>query len=97
MERIGHFRKRVDRIMRSIIKDNKDKNNVIVVTHGGVIASFLAACLKADFDRLILGLRLENTCVTLVSFEKERGCLIHVADTLHLSPDRIKGVWPARY
>jgi len=90
-ESIGSFRKRVKKVFYKIIKGNKNKD-ILIVTHGGVIAAFLAHLLKADFDRLILGLHLPNTCVTLVSFYPapgrrgwRRGCLIHVADTFHLS------------
>jgi phosphoserine phosphatase len=91
MERISHFRGRIDRVFRSIIDQNMAGGNVAVVTHGGVIASFLARLLKADFDRLVLKLHLPNTCVTLVSIKTDVGArhawplLIHIADSLHLS------------
>lgn len=93
-EKISAFRKRVDMEFKNIIKENKNRENVVVVTHGGVISSFLARLLGADFDKLILKLHLPNTCVTLVSFEKERGCLIHIADTFHLSLAKARGIWP---
>jgi len=95
-EGIASFRRRVDRVFADIIKENRDKDNIAVVTHGGVIASFLARLICADFDRLILKLHLPNTCVTLVSFEGGRGCLIHIADTFHLSARKIKDLWPAK-
>lgn len=91
-ENITHFRKRVDKAFAAIVKENKDKENIIVVTHGGVISSFLSRLLDADFDKLILRLHLPNTSVTLVSFEKGRGYLIHIADTFHLS--KVKDIWP---
>jgi broad specificity phosphatase PhoE len=106
-EKIPVFRKRVDEAFKDIIRENKGRRNVVVVTHGGVISSFLARLLAADFDKLILKLHLPNTCVTLVSFPERgqfskrelspnRGCLIHIADTLHLSQKGTpkKGIWP---
>jgi probable phosphoglycerate mutase len=106
-ERISSFRRRVDRAFNDIISRERHRENVLVVTHGGVISSFLARLLKADFDRLILKLYLPNTCVTLVSFAKRgqfskrelspnRGCLIHIADTFHLSSIKARGIWPAK-
>ncbi len=83
-ENIESFRRRVKNEFLNIIKTNKNKN-CLVVTHGGVIAAFLSYLLKADFNKVILGLHLPNTCVTLVSFYNKQGCLIHVADTVHLS------------
>lgn len=93
-ESIPQFRKRVTRVFRTIIRENPRKD-IVVVTHGGVIAALLSHLLKADFDRLILNLHLPNTGVTLVSFSKKKGCLIHIADTFHLSLARLKGIWPA--
>jgi probable phosphoglycerate mutase len=95
-EGISIFRKRIDRAFADIIRENSGRDNIVVVTHGGVIASFLARLIRADFDRLILKLHLPNTCVTLVSFEEGRGCLIHIADTFHLPKRKIKDLWPAK-
>ena len=94
-EDIASFRKRAKRVFYAIVKENKNKD-VLVITHGGIIAAFLAYLLSADFDKMILNLHLPNTCVTLVSFYKNKGCLIHVADTLHLSLAKAKGQWPSR-
>jgi len=94
-EDIGLFRKRIDEALDDIIRENQHKENVVVVTHGGVIASFLARLLKADFNRMVLNLHIPNTCVTLVAFKKRKGCLIHIADTLHLSPAKAKDTWPS--
>lgn len=93
-EKISSFRKRVQGAFGRIVRENKNSQNVIVVAHGGVISSYLAGLLDADFDKIILKLHLPNTCVTLVSFEKERGCIIHIADTFHLSYAKAKDIWP---
>ncbi len=94
-ESISAFRKRAEKVFYDIVKENKGKD-VLVVTHGGIIAAFLAHLLGADFDRLILNLHLPNTCVTVVSFCKNRCFLIHVADTLHLLLAEVKGQWPSK-
>ncbi|MCM8782010.1 MAG: histidine phosphatase family protein [Candidatus Omnitrophica bacterium] len=94
-ENIASFRKRVKRVFYDIIKENKDRD-ILVVTHGGVIAAFLAHLLDADFDKLILALHLPNTCVTLISIDKDRSYLIHIADTAHLFLKNAKGIWPNR-
>jgi phosphoserine phosphatase len=96
-EGIRSFRKRVDAVFKDIVSENQERENIIVVTHGGVVASFLARLLDADFNKIILNLHLPNTCVTLISFEKKKGCLIHIADTFHLSLGKIKGIWPAQF
>ena len=82
-EKISNFRKRAAKAFHRIIKENKNRENVIVVTHGGVISSYLAGLLGADFNKTILKLHLPNTCVTLVSFEKEKGCIRHIACIKH--------------
>ncbi|MEI8175471.1 MAG: histidine phosphatase family protein, partial [Candidatus Omnitrophota bacterium] len=88
-EKITSFRRRIERAFAAIVRENAGTDkNILVVTHGGVIAAYLAHVLDADFNRVLLGLHLPNTCVTLVSFKKEKRSLIHVADTLHLSDDR---------
>lgn len=92
-ENISSFRNRVRRTVYKIVDENQEKD-VIVVTHGGVIAAFLAHILDADFDKLILGLHLPNTCVTLISFQEGRNCLIHIADTHHLSAAKEDNQWP---
>lgn len=74
-ERVGHFRRRVTERIKQIARQNQGKT-VLVVTHGGVITALLADWLLADFDRLIMGLRIDNTSLTFVEmtssyFEKK--------------------------
>ena len=85
-ERITHFRRRVIGRVREIIRQNR-KKTILVVTHGGVITSLLADWLKADFDRVLQGLHIENTSLTFVEFGRARlfPTLWVVNDTDHLA------------
>lgn len=87
-EKINHFRKRVTERVRQIARQNRGKT-VLLVTHGGVITSLLADWLKADFDRVLQGLHIENTSLTFVEFRGERNqpfpMLWVVNDTDHLA------------
>ena len=66
-EKIGHFKKRVTERVRQIAAQNRGKT-VLVVTHGGVITALLADWFRADFDRILQGLHIENTSLTFGDF-----------------------------
>ena len=85
-ERITHFRKRVTGRVRQIARRDRGKT-VLIVSHGGVITSLLADWLKADFDRMLQGLHIENTSLTFVEFKLKRmfPTLWVVNDTDHLA------------
>ncbi len=83
-ERVGHFRKRVTRRVHRIALKEKGKT-VLIVTHGGVITALLADWLRADFDRVLQGLQIENTSLTFVNATEKRFKLWVVNDTDHLA------------
>ena len=85
-EKIKHFRKRVTKRAREIASQNRGKT-VLIVTHGGVITSLLADWLKADFDRVLRGLHIENTSLTFVEFRSAQPppTLWVINDTDHLA------------
>jgi broad specificity phosphatase PhoE len=83
-ERIAHFRKRVTERVRAIAKKEKGKT-VLIVTHGGVITALLADWLKADFDRVLQGLQIDNTSLTFVNATEKHFKLWVVNDTDHLA------------
>ena len=85
-EKIGHFRRRVTTRVQEIARQNKGKT-VLIVTHGGVITALLSDWLKADFDRVLRGLQIENTSLTFVAFgeKKEFPTLWVINDTDHLA------------
>lgn len=89
-EGVAAFRKRTlatfERIMR------KEKSGcILIVTHGGVIASLLAHWLKADFDNVLLNLKLDNTSVTYVEERGGRVILHAINDTSHLERKGAQG------
>ena len=83
-ERIGHFRRRVTGRVREIARQNRGKT-VLIVTHGGVITALLSDWLKADFDRVLRGLEIENTSLTFVDMTEKNVRLWVVNDTDHLA------------
>ena len=85
-EKVTHFRRRVTERVRRIVHQNKGKT-VLIVTHGGVITSLLADWLKADFDRVLQGLHIENTSLTFVEFGSAKPFpkLWVINDTDHLA------------
>ena len=78
------FMKRVTTRIRQIARADHGKT-VLVVTHGGVITALLADWMKADFDRLIRGLQIENTSLTFVDLTKKLVKLWVINDTDHLA------------
>jgi phosphoserine phosphatase len=89
-ERLAHFKKRISDRVRSIARANRGKT-VLIVTHGGAITALLTEWLKADFDRLLLNLHLENTGMTLAEETDKRVRLHAINDTSHLSSKEKSG------
>ena len=83
-EPVARFRRRVTRRIEEIARHNRGKT-VLVVTHGGVITALLAHWLKADFDRIIRGLQIENTSLTFVDMSEKNVKLWVINDTDHLA------------
>jgi probable phosphoglycerate mutase len=83
-ERVGHFRKRVTERVRQIARKDSRKT-VLIVTHGGVITALLADWLKADFDRVLKNLQIENTSLTFVAVTANAAKLWVINDTDHLA------------
>lgn len=52
---------------------NTDKENVVVVTHGGVIRALITGLLGFDMSKkLLFGQSLENTSITQLYYDKEQ-------------------------
>ncbi len=83
-ERVSHFRKRVTERVRQIARQNLRKT-ILIVTHGGVITTLLADWLKADFDRVLQGLQIDNTSLTFVTLTPKMAKLWVINDTDHLA------------
>ncbi len=84
-ETIAAFRRRVARAFQRLIVDADGAKQLCLVTHGGVITAILSEIWQADFDRLLIQLRLDNTGVTLIEAEGQRQYVMYVNDTSHLN------------
>lgn len=84
-EPMARFRARVTSRVRAIARANRGRT-VLVVTHGGVITALVADWLKADFDRVLLNLSIDNTSITIVEETDARVRLRAINDTAHLGP-----------
>ena len=66
--------------------DESRSTAVAVVTHGGVIAAYLAHVLGADFDFLLRRLHINNTGVTIFeALDAEHPAILAVNDLQHLN------------
>jgi broad specificity phosphatase PhoE len=83
-ERVERFRRRVTGQVRRIARRELGKT-VLLVTHGGVITALLADWLKADFDRVLRGLQIDNTSLTFVEIAPANVKLWVINDTDHLA------------
>ncbi|MFH1847708.1 MAG: histidine phosphatase family protein [Candidatus Omnitrophota bacterium] len=76
-EPLGRFNERVVKAITGIAGSGQ-KGDAVIVTHGGVIASFLAYLFRTDFDSLFQALYLPNACVVLVNFYKNKGYVLSI-------------------
>ncbi len=83
-EGMTHFRRRVTGRVRAIARANRGKT-ALLVTHGGVITALLADWLRADFDRVLQGLQIDNTSLTFVDLTEKKARLWVINDTDHLA------------
>lgn len=89
-EPIAKFRRRITRRVAEIAAQN-DGKTILVVTHGGAITALLAEWLSADFDSLLLRLRIDNTSLTYVDFKGKAPRLHAINDTRHLKEKDLHG------
>lgn len=63
------------------------EGELVIVTHGGVIASLLADLLAADYDALLRRLQLDNASITAVEFGASLPQVLWINATGHLDRD----------
>ena len=83
-EPLEAFRERVRRVFNRLMAGVGEGEHV-VVSHGGVIAAWLADLLGADYDLLIRQLRLDNAGITAVELGQELPQVLWINSTIHLS------------
>jgi probable phosphoglycerate mutase len=86
-ESIRRFSARVRGAIDGIVRKEKS-GIVLVMTHGGVIASLLADWMKGDFDTILLNLKIDNTGVTVVEFKSGRLTIHAINDISHLKVEK---------
>ena len=90
-EPLEAFRARVRTTLAKILAGVGD-GEYVVVSHGGVIAAWLADTLGADYDLVIRQLRLDNAGVTALEFGDGPPHVLWINSTTHL--DALSGVSP---
>lgn len=83
-ERVTEFHDRVRTRTQEIMASHA-AGSILIVTHGGVIASLVSHWLKASFDHTLLNLRIDNTSITVVEKNPHRVKIHLLNDTGHLS------------
>lgn len=84
-ENIASFRKRVIAVFDEIRNKHRDEN-VLAVTHGGVISIYLVHLLGMNPD-YIWRIPLKNTAITTLIFHGDRVNVANFNDTCHLSEE----------
>ncbi len=90
-ETVLEFRDRVVNVLDGIRAKHPDQE-VLVVTHGGVITLYLAHLLEMDLNRL-WSISLKNAAVTIISFCENFPCVLVFNDTCHLEFDKNLVTW----
>lgn len=84
MEPFEHFRSRVLTRWRYYLE--QPFKRLALVSHGGAIACILSELMQADFDQVLLTVRMDNTGVTTVDKDESGVChLLGVNDVAHLN------------
>ena len=94
-EPVAAFRRRVRGVFAELA-GRVDEGEYVVVTHGGVIASFLADLLGAEYDTLLRRLRLDNAGITAIDATGPRPHVLWVNATTHLerlAAEPLPGTW----
>ena len=84
-EPLAAFQGRVRAALRTIM-NGVGQGEYVVVSHGGVIAAFLADVLGADYDLVLRRMRLDNAGVTAMEFGTELPHVLWINSTTHLDP-----------
>jgi len=82
-ETVAEFHARVRNKVEAIMEKH-GTGRVLVVTHGGVIASLVSHWLRSSFDHTLLNLRIDNTSVTVVEKNPQRVKIHLLNDISHL-------------
>ncbi|MBI3324614.1 MAG: histidine phosphatase family protein [Candidatus Omnitrophica bacterium] len=85
-EPLPAFRARARLALERILHHHPE-GRVIVVTHGGIIASLLADCLGADYDAMLRRLALDNGGISALEPAHQPPHVLWINDTGHLASE----------
>ena len=84
-EPLKEFRRRVEEVVERILAVRHGEGDIVIVSHGGVIAALLAAWMQAEYDQLLRRLVLDNAGVSAIDYRMMPPCILWVNATHHLS------------
>ena len=84
-EPVEAFRARVRRVLTQLISAHRDVDEaLVIVSHGGVIAAWLADSLGADYDRLLHRVAIDNAGISALDCTLDPPRVLWVNATTHL-------------
>jgi probable phosphoglycerate mutase len=83
-EPLERFRARVQKVVSQILREHHD-GELVIVSHGGVIAALLADWLGADYDQLLRRLVLDNAGISAIDGQANPPHVLWINATDHLT------------
>ena len=92
------FRIRVRRTLTDIVARHRNEGvqALVVVSHGGVIASLLADCLRSDYGQLLRHLVLKHASISAVEWRADSPSVLWTNATAHLDSLNERHAHPVR-
>jgi broad specificity phosphatase PhoE len=87
-EPVEAFRRRAREGFARVLAPHRDGEQLLVVSHGGVIASLLADWTAVEYDTMLRQQPMENASVTIVRWSDGAPSVVRINDTEHLLPQR---------
>lgn len=84
-EPFAAFQARVRRALARIGDAHRETAEIVIVTHGGVIAQILADRLGSDYDRLLRQMALDNAGVSAIEECAQSSCVLWVNAMAHVA------------
>jgi alpha-ribazole phosphatase/probable phosphoglycerate mutase len=84
-ESLGQFRARIRNAITQILSAYHDEGELVIVSHGGVIAALLSDWLGADYDHLLRRLTLDNAGISALDRQTNPPQVLWVNATDHLT------------
>ena len=92
-EPIDRFRRRVHEAFHRMTSRADEGGATVIVSHGGVIATWLAEWLGVDYDQVLRRVMLDNGSVSAVECRAHPPHILWVNAIQHLTPDVLTPSW----